>query len=129
MPMPSDFSVLLAFVLTVLWAAISLPLQYFNPLKFSDDEKTTRVLVYVVAPFIFFSVIFFSVILIKGRRQQERKQLEERMDGVYTKANELYKAGVKELLPLYYKGELAFRKGDYETARNDFERIEYVYKR
>jgi len=74
--MSLDFDTALGFC--VLWAAVSIPLAYLNPLKFSDDEKTTQVLVYVVGPFMFFSALFFVVNFMKSGqrgRQEERMRL------------------------------------------------------
>lgn len=59
---------LLALGLAVLWGAVSLPLVWLNPLGY--DETATKVLVYAVAPFIFFSVIFVIIGVVMGMRRR-----------------------------------------------------------
>ena len=48
--------------------AVSLPLVWLNPLGY--DEVATKVLVYAVAPFIFFSVIFVIIGVVMGMRRR-----------------------------------------------------------
>jgi hypothetical protein len=141
MPMPSDFSVLMAFVLSVLWAAISLPLLYFNPLKFSDDEKTTRVLVYVVGPF-----IFFSAILLVANFMRKRSQIQlEKLRDVDWKTAELVKwaemklkngpvnrykdDAIAEFRTFIREAREAVRVGDKEKADDYMYRINKSYQR
>jgi hypothetical protein len=131
--MPSDFSVLMAFVLTVLWAAISLPLQIFNPLKFSDDEKTTGVLVYVVAPFIFFSGILIVAIVMRKRSQtrEETRGIVEEAElkmRKFTQSKETPLQGGLLAYKYYVQAKEAFEKGAHEEAERYAGRINDLVK-
>ena len=75
-------SIELAIGISLLWGAVSLPLTWLNPLKFSNDEFATKILVYAVAPFIFFSVVFFVIGAVKSMRRtrgQNRDSLRLRL--------------------------------------------------
>ena len=123
--MSLDFAIDTALGSSVIWAAVSLPLLYLNPLKFPDDEKTTSVLVYVVGPFMFLSVILVIVNFMR-RRSQTRDEARK----MYLKADLMYQSLRDSeyylTLPAEYKNEAgrlfghtldAVGKGAHEEAK------------
>lgn len=66
----------LAVVLSVLWAASAVSLAWFNPMNYKQDEVATKALVYVVAPFIFFSAILVVASVLKSMRGRSQTRDE-----------------------------------------------------
>ena len=124
--MSLDFAIDTALGSSVIWAAVSLPLLYLNPLKFPDDEKTTSVLVYVVGPFMFLSVILVIVNFMRRRSQtrdeaRKKVRLADKMYQLLRADSEYYLT-----LPAEYKNEAgrlfghtldAVGKGAHEEAK------------
>lgn len=54
----------------------------------------------------------------------QRRQLEERMDTVQRKAQDLYNSNVLDVKPLYDQARRALNEGDYKLARIRMEQIE-----
>ena len=118
-------SIDLAIGISILWGAVSIPLSWLNPLKFSNDEIATKILVYGLAPFIFFSVVFF-VIGAFMRRRSQRDEAGKKLK----KAEMMYRTLIANgkyyrTLPVEYQKEArrlygvasdALEKGAHEEA-------------
>ena len=121
-------SIELTLVLSVLWGAVAVPLAWLNPLNYKQDEVAAKVLVYTVAPFIFFSVVFFVIGAVKSMsRRQERKQLESRLYDVQEKAQALYDKDNSQVRALFNKARIALLRGDHEGARRRMGEIEGMF--
>ena len=130
--MSLDFAIDTALGFSVIWAAVSLPLAYLNPLKFPDDEKTTRVLVYTVGPFMFFSALFFVVNFMKSGqrgRQEERKQLKESLINLREKTDELIRNNNPGAFGLYVDAQRALESGNNKMAKIRMRQIREWHQR
>jgi len=130
--MSLDFAIDTALGFSVIWAAVSLPLLYFNPLKFPDDEKTTKVLVYVLVPFMFLSAIMVVVNFMKSGqrgRQEERKQLKESLINLREKTDELIRNNNPGAFGLYVDAQKALESGNNEMAEIKMRQIREWHRR
>lgn len=113
----------LAIGISILWGAVSLPLAWLNPLKFSDDELARKILVYIVAPFIFFSVVFFVIGAVRRTRGQKRDSLRAKLNDTFRNldvyaqndedGNKEFKAFVEGILE---KAGQAIKRGKHKVA-------------
>ena len=109
---------------------VLVPVLYFtNPLGFTPDEVAKKLLFFVGFPLLLAAIVFvFSEAVVRLQRMRERNQLEKGLEEVRIKAEELYRAGSRDLLQLYGEGREALEKGDRDKARGVIEAINNVYK-